>query len=318
MAELQKKAILALNTTFNKHDAKSVAALFTPDGVFAVPEAEGWDEKKGREAIESDHAKLFGDVPDAKQVLVRVFLKGDVAVSEWLGFGSGKDGKKAGFRAASVLWFDDAGLIKMDHEYVDEVTIGAQMGHIPGKTRPIPSIPLGPDATTWVVATDSPEEAKLAETARKGWPVSWPHDEKAYAETFTDDAVHEEIASTNDYAGKKALLAEAKMWRTASPDAQVSVDNLWAVGDHAIIEFTFKGTQKGPIGKIKATGKTFAIHGLDVNLFKGEKLAKATSYSNGRELLGQLGAMPQPKVDKAKAAEAKEKGKPPAKTDKSK
>src|SRR5262252_3505935 len=37
MAELQKKAILALNTTFNKHDAKGVAALYTPDGVFAVP-----------------------------------------------------------------------------------------------------------------------------------------------------------------------------------------------------------------------------------------------------------------------------------------
>jgi uncharacterized protein (TIGR02246 family) len=315
MAELQKKGVRDLNTWFNKHDAKAVAALYAPDGVFAVPEAEGWDEKKGREAIEADHAKLFGEVPDAKQQMARVFLKGDVAVVEWVGYGTGKDGKKAGFRAASVLWFDDAGLIKQDHEYLDEVTIGTQMGHIPGKARPMPSIPIG--EPTWVVATDSPEEAKLAEVAKKNWPASWPQDEKAYAETFTDDALHEEIASTNDYAGKKALMAEAKMWRTAAPDAQISVDNLWAIGEHAIIEFTFKGTQKGPIGKIKATGKTFSIHGLDVDLFKGDKYAKATTYSNGRELLGQLGVMPQPKTDKAKAAgEPKEKGKPPA--DKSK
>lgn len=321
MAELQKKAVLAISAAFNAHDAKAVAALFTPDGVAATPEAAGWDEKKGREAIEADHAKLFGDVPDAKQVLVRVFLKGDVAVTEWLGFGSGKDGKKAGFRAASVLWFDDAGLVKLDREYLDEVTIGTQMGHMPGKTRAMPTAPSGD--VTWVVATDSPEEAKLVETAKKNWPASFPHDDKAYAQTFTDDAVHEEIASPNDYAGRKALIAEAKMWHTAAPDAQVSLENVWAVGDTAIMEFTFKGTQKGPIGNIKPTGKKFSINGLDVTLFKGDKYAKATSYSNGRQFLTQLGVIPsgEHKADKAKpAGEPKEKAKPPAdaKTDKSK
>jgi predicted ester cyclase len=76
---------------------------------------------------------------------------------------------------------------------------------------------------------------------------------------------------------------------------KVSVDNIGAAGGVVVMEFTFSGTQKGALGPIKATGKTFSIHGIDFDTMNGDKLSKASTYSNSIELLKQLGMIPEKK-----------------------
>ncbi|HEY4119633.1 MAG TPA: hypothetical protein VGM56_17310, partial [Byssovorax sp.] len=70
----------------------------------------------------------------------------------------------------------------------------------------------------------------------------------------------------------------------------------------AIAEFTFSGTMQGDIGPFKATKKPIVIHGVDVDVMKDGKYEGAVTYSNGMELLAQIGALPKPKPPAAPGA----------------
>ncbi len=290
MADMQKATLASLLAAFNGHDAKKLGDAYAQDAVLAEPAPEGMKETKGREAIVSMHDGLFKHVPDVAIAPSRVFHIGDVLVVEWVG--SGSDGaKKTSFQGAMALTFDQGGLIKADHTYMDSATIAMQLGHAPGKPRPLATPPSGAPQT--VVASGSDDEKKTAETLRANWPASWPKkDLKAFETSITDDAVHSDLGFPADAVGKKANVAELQMFAKSVPDMQVELTSVWAAGNVAIAEFVFSGTQKGPIGALKATGKKFTVHGLDVDEFKDGKLAKATTYDNAVEFLTQLGFMP--------------------------
>src|SRR6185295_2397949 len=114
---------------------------------------------------QKQHEELFSKV-DPTATNVRVLSKGDVAIVEWVGSGTDKETKKkVAFRAASVYWFDDTGLFKLEHTYFDEGTIGMQLGKIPGKARET-TVPTG-DAT-WVFAKNDDAETKVADAMKNG------------------------------------------------------------------------------------------------------------------------------------------------------
>jgi ketosteroid isomerase-like protein len=312
MQELQKKTITAQIAAFNAHDAKKVADTYSADAVASSPAPDGWKDQK-KDDIEKMHAKLFEEVDGIATGVARVFQKGDTAIVEWVATGtSKKTGKKAGFRAASVMWFDDAGLIKKEHVYLDGATIAIQSGMAPGKARDLAALPTG-DAQ-WIVAKGDPSEDTALDFVKNGWPVQLvKKDRKGYEGSFTPDYVHEEIASPYDYKGHDAAMKEFDMLVKALPDMSITVDNGWGVGSFGIVEFTVKGTQRGPLGPLKATNKPMTIHGLDVDEIKDGKLAKATSYSNAVEFLVQLGVMPDPaKMGEKKDAPPAGTGKPAA------
>lgn len=297
MVELQKKAITGSYAAFNAHDVKKLSAFYTADCVMSMPGPDGMKTETGRDPMEKNHTKLFTDNPDVVTGIVRVLIKGDQAAVEWVGTGTNTGGekptgKKAGFRAASIMWFDADGNIKQQHTYMDGATIAMQMGKMPGKARAMATQPSG--EPQWIVAT--PADDALADKAKAMWPVSWTkHDKKAYDASITDDFVHEEIATPNDFSGRKAALAEFDMYDKAVPDMKMTVDNAWAAGGIVVMEFSFSGTQKGAFGPIKATGKPFTVHGIDFDAMTGDKMSKATTYSSGNELLGQLGLLPKKK-----------------------
>src|SRR4051794_10585379 len=49
---------------YNKHDAKALAALWSPEAVYTDPET--GDESVGREEIEQEFAATFGNIDNAK------------------------------------------------------------------------------------------------------------------------------------------------------------------------------------------------------------------------------------------------------------
>jgi steroid delta-isomerase-like uncharacterized protein len=312
MADLQKATVGAMVAAFNAHDAKKVGDAYAADAVMAMPSAEGMKAKTGRDAIVESYAGLFQHVPDCAFTVSRVYQVGDTAVVEWVGSGSDA-GKKTGFHGAMALSFDQDGLIKTEHSYYDESTIAMQLGHAPGKARPVAEAPSG--APEYVVATGSDDEKKAVDALKASWPAIWPKkDAKAYEANLADDALHVDYAFPNDYAGKKANLGELAMMAKAVPDMQVELVSTWAApGNVAIAEWVFSGTQKGAIGPIKATGKKFSVHGLDIDTFdKDGKIVKAYSYDNSVELLAQLGLLPPPaKGAPAAAPKGKDEGAKP-------
>jgi ketosteroid isomerase-like protein len=301
---------MAQAAAFNAHDPAKLADTYSADAIVSSPAPEGWKDQK-KDDVEKMHAKLFDNVEGAAMGIVRGFQKGDTAVVEWIGTGtSKKTGKKAGFRAASVMWFDDSGLIKKEHDYLDGATIAIQTGMAPGKARDLVTLPTG-DAL-WIVAKGDASESKIEDNVKDGFRMSLSRGRKAFEENLTPDFVHEDIASPMNYRGRDEAMKEFDMLVKALPTDSVSIDKAWGVTNFALAEFTLKTKHKGQLGALKATGKAVTIHGLDINEFNGDKLAKVTSYTNSIEYLVQIGAMPDP----SKMGEKNDNAGKPGKTDK--
>jgi steroid delta-isomerase-like uncharacterized protein len=292
---VQAKTLDAWVAAFNRHDVAAVAALYAPDAAVLRIGPTGWVESKGRDAVRAAVAPYLEAFPDATIAFEKAYSRPGLVIAQWTSAGTntgpllGKPptGERAGIHGISVLWIDADGSIRRDQAAFDEPTLLQQLGLAAGKPRAVADLPSGP--TTWVVATGSAQEKKLVETAKRSWPLSWSrHDAKLYDAQITDDYVHSEIGSPNDYAGRKAAAEEIAMYVGAVPDVHAEVQDAWAFGEVVVMTFTFGGTMKGPIGPFPPTGKPFAIHGIDVDEFRGVKMTRATSYSNFTEFLAQV------------------------------
>jgi steroid delta-isomerase-like uncharacterized protein len=284
---------------FNAHDLERVAALYAPDAQVASIRPEGWHTERGPAAAAQALAPYFAAFPDVRLAAVRIFRAGDRVIIEWVSDGTNKGslggapptGKRAGIAGISLLRFDRKGLIRTSETAFDEVTLAQQVGLAPGPAHAIPAWPTAP--ATWIEAGKASTEAKAVAAAKATWPAAWnKHDPKAYDAVITDDAAHLELSGA-DSKGRAACLAELAMYIKAMPDMHATVEEGWGFGDIAILKFTFRGTMKGPIGPFKPTGKPIVIHGIDVDLLRDGKMASAVTYSNGVELLTELGVLPK-------------------------
>lgn len=303
MPEMQKKALLALESTYNARDTKAYADLYAEGGTLITLGAAGFvEEGKGRPGIAGALAAIQ-EQADVQVKVTRVLLRDELALYEWVMAGTDKaSGKKASVRGASVVTFDSDGKITKDYGYSDQLTRAILTGAMPGRAREV-VLPAG--EATFVQAKKEPAEDKQADVVRSGWPAAWTKKDKKLLEAVvTDDVVFENVAQPADTKSKAEVVKVFDAMSKAVPDAEITVDPVWAAGAFVVSSFTVKGTQKGSFGAAqKVTNKPFVIHGLDVSELRGGKIARTTWYTNGAELLGQLGLLP--KKEEKKPAPAK-------------
>jgi len=296
MVEMQKKAINGMLAAFNAHDAKKLASFYASDAVVRTPSAGGWKEETGREPLETSHAGLFTQVPDAKMGTVRVLLKADVAVWEWVSTGTDSVGMKGekptnakvGFKAASVLWFDGDGNVKFDHTYFDSGTIAGQLGKLPkgAKVRPVETLPTGDG--TWIEAKNTDAETKNVDTLKSLYASMEKGDEKAFVALMDDKGGHTQLSMPTSSLGPGAVKQEFATMRKTFPDVKFNSDQSWGIGEFAVSETSMTATHKAAIGPIAATNKKVLTHVLDVAQVSGGKILGATTYDNGAELMTQI------------------------------
>jgi steroid delta-isomerase-like uncharacterized protein len=301
LAEMQKKAITDDVAAWNAHDVKKLTALYSDDAVMASPGMNGMEETKGKAEIEKMFSGLVTGFPDMKLGYSRVFSRGDVVVAEWAASGTNTGdfmgekatGKKMGFQAVSVMWFDDNGKIKREHAYYDQMTI---MSHL-GKGDPKMPARAAVDAPTgepkWITDAENP---KAVEAVKNIYTAFEKKDQKLFLDTLTDDAVHADMTMPGEMKGKDNAKKEWAMFTKAFPDMKMSPTNTWGFGDFVVTEVVSSGTFKGNMGPIKATNKSGTMHGVDVSETKDGKLAKTTSYGSGLEFASQYGLLPKPKT----------------------
>ena len=307
MADAQRRYLVELEAGLAARDAKKVAALYSTGAVLTSAGKDGVHESMGRPEIEAARARGFAVMgkafPDVKWAHTRALQSGDVMVVEWIGTGTDTGGflddkptgKKVGWRGISILWFDDDGLVRREHGVLDPLTILGQLGRDPA-TRKVRA-PLLPTAvaTTFVVAKGSPEEQKNLEAAKAMYPLVAKKDDKALLAMLTDDVVHSDLTQPDDVKGKDGVKKELGGWRKAFPDLEIRATQGWAFGDIVVTEVATTGTFKGPLGALPPNGKTATTHGVDVIELKDGKIARMTSYANGRELLVQYDLLPAKK-----------------------
>lgn len=96
--------------------------------------------------------------------------------------------------------------------------------------------------------------------------------------------------------GPAEVRAFMESFKTAFPDATMSVRDAIECGDSVVLEVTWTGTHLGPLpmGSIPATGKRVEVDACDVVKLRDGKIVHARIYSENLQLHAQLGLMPTP------------------------
>lgn len=98
------------------------------------------------------------------------------------------------------------------------------------------------------------------------------------------------------FRGRDGYRTYLQGWATAFPDARTEVTSLAVAGDRAVVEFTGRGTQTGPLpsalGVIPPTGRRVEVAFCDVVELRGGRMLRTRSYFDAATMLGQLGVLP--------------------------
>jgi predicted ester cyclase len=204
--------------------------------------------------------------------------------------------KKMGQLMFHRLKINDANKGTDEWAVADAGTMMAQLGLAPKGTPPHrPVMDKGLEGAPIVVVTadDAKEKANL-EAVKKGNDAFLANKPADLMATMTDDAVEMGQMSEKDAKGKKEIEKGFKEFRAAWSDVKMSDVEMWAAGDYVVQAFKFEGKNDKDMGKMKKTGKTVAINGVEVMHFKDGKIDKLWRFVNGMDMAMQLGLMPAP------------------------
>jgi ketosteroid isomerase-like protein len=296
LAYLMVQTLKGIGEGFNAHDAKKAASFYADDCTVANY---GAHEARGRDEVARGLQRLFDAFSDAKTAPIRFWMKGNVAISEfvWAGTMTGDlmilkaSNKPVGQLRVHVTWFNDDGLVKEEHDYGDQATLVAQMTGKRG-APPVPVIPTnGPDVH---IATSTPDEDELVDRARGVDDLLSKGDAKGVMAHMASNAdVWINFTGAPAVKGTRDLTQALGRWLRAFPDQKWTVSDSWGIDGFAITEHSMTGTQKGPLGPLAASNKpVVGWHWLDILQASADgKIQHGWGYANLLELQSQTGAI---------------------------
>jgi steroid delta-isomerase-like uncharacterized protein len=105
------------------------------------------------------------------------------------------------------------------------------------------------------------------------------------------------VPTKETFRGPQGYREFMQHWATAFPDGRVEVTRVIADQNGAVVEYTGRGTQTGPLtgpmGTIPPTGRHGELALCDVLEIEQGKVRRARSYFDVATLMRQLGIMPE-------------------------
>ena len=134
-------------------------------------------------------------------------------------------------------------------------------------------------------AKNGPTKNALAEK----WIAAWnSHDPNKMLPLFADDVVYEDVAYGEVSRGHAELRKFAADEFDAVPDLELKLLRASVSSDHATIEWSFSGTDKG----IYKTGKKFTVRGVSVIDLHGGKIVRNLDFYDSAAIMRQVGVLP--------------------------
>jgi steroid delta-isomerase-like uncharacterized protein len=119
-------------------------------------------------------------------------------------------------------------------------------------------------------------------------------DETLADEVLSPDVVFHGTARDGELHGIVEMKAFVAGYRRAFPDARSTVEAQVAEGDMVVTRWLARGTHRGELGPIPATGRGFEMHGVTIERIADGKIAEVWVARDELGLLGQLGLLPEP------------------------
>jgi ketosteroid isomerase-like protein len=282
MDELQLATLGAMVRAVNAGDAHAYAMVYAPDAVITM---HGGDVLKGRAAIEAYEVGLLHEFPGARLGFQDVWQKGSSAVVHYAVNGRTLLGQAMGHEGLLFYRFLPSGKIAEERRYLDSLTPMAQMGVLGAvPARAIPAVPPAPRAHGAAGAPDRGETENLAR-ARAMFAALDAKDEAAFLSGLADDAIVDDMIEPEPRNGKAAAGAWFQSRVRAVADGRTEIAT-------AVAEAVARGTLRGAVGPVSASGKPFAVHQAAVVQVHAGRVRRLTVFMNGKELAQAVGQWP--------------------------
>ncbi len=116
-------------------------------------------------------------------------------------------------------------------------------------------------------------------------------------------------AAPNFAGGREAYRQFQARYLKAFPDHRLTVEDQIAEGDRVVTRWTARGTHRGDLPGIAATGKPVTVTGITISRIAGGKIAEEWQDWDGLGMLQQLGVVAGGKRSKAVTARRRATGK---------
>ena len=106
------------------------------------------------------------------------------------------------------------------------------------------------------------------------------------ADTYTGHNLVAEVHGLAEYNAFNSGL------RTAFPDLRINVEDEIAEGDRAAFRWTMRGTNRGALMGVPATGKPMQISGSTIIRVAGGRIVESWTHADFLGMFQQLGIIP--------------------------
>ena len=96
--------------------------------------------------------------------------------------------------------------------------------------------------------------------------------------------------------GPKGFIELMTMYRTAFPDARMTIKEQVAEGDTVVTRWTGNGTHRGELMGIAPTGKQVSVEGVSISRIVNGKVVEEFSTYDALGMFQQLGVAAAPKM----------------------
>jgi steroid delta-isomerase-like uncharacterized protein len=136
----------------------------------------------------------------------------------------------------------------------------------------------------------------LSDVVKNGYEAANRGDLDALMDMLTADIELWDVGQPPVH-GKAEVRAALNRILVAFPDLKITIRNLIESGDSVVAEYTFSGTNLGPVhdpagNEIPATGKRVTAENCSVTRLRDGKLASYRAYGDMLAFLMQLGLIP--------------------------
>lgn len=130
--------------------------------------------------------------------------------------------------------------------------------------------------------------------ARRDIEEAWNKGNLDIVEEYVDeDFVCHDPAFPGDIRGPDGYKQLVGMYRSAFPDAHLTIEELVAEGDTVVVRWTGRGTHEGELMGIEPTSKKAEVPGMTLVHVEDSKVTESWQCYDVFDMLGQLGALPE-------------------------
>jgi len=124
-------------------------------------------------------------------------------------------------------------------------------------------------------------------------------------EVFAPEYVGHDPVLPHELHGPDEFKQFVRMYRSAFPDLQLTVEDQIAEGDLVVTRFTARGTHRGELMGIPPTGNCVAITGISIDRIANGKSVESWTNYDVMTMMQQLGVIPAvgPRIAPQPAAE---------------